>query len=144
MTCVTSIIRQVEPNSIDQDWNHTDIDERRKWRLVIKDELTSMIQKNVLSPVKVKDKQAVSRTLDMRWVLKIKDNGSYRARLVAKGFLQREGVDYDLIHLPVLCDTTFCLLLVYHLLNPNTIMVAVDIKKSFLESKIEEEIYIKT
>ena len=37
MTCVTSIIRQVEPNNIDQDWNHKDIDERRKWRLVIKD-----------------------------------------------------------------------------------------------------------
>ena len=55
MTCVTSIIRQIEPNNIDQAWNHTDIEERSKWRLVIKDELTSMIQKNVLSPVKVKD-----------------------------------------------------------------------------------------
>ena len=55
MTCVTSIIRQVEPNTIDQDWNHSDINERRKWRLVIKDELTTMIQKNVLSPVKVED-----------------------------------------------------------------------------------------
>ena len=144
MTCVTSIIRQVEPNSIDQAWNHTDIDERRKWRLVIKDELTSMIHKNVLSPVKVKDEQEVSRPLGMRWVVKIKDNGRYRAMLVAKGFLQREGVDYDLIHSPVLCDITFRLLLVYHLLNPKTIMVEVDIKKAFLESKIEEEIYIKT
>ena len=55
MTFVTSIIRQVEPNNIDQAWNHTDIEERRKWRLVIKDELTSMIQKNVLSTVKSKD-----------------------------------------------------------------------------------------
>ena len=98
MTCVTSIIRKFEPNSIDQDWNHTDIDERSKWRLVIKDELTSMIQKNVLSPVKVKDEQEVSRPLGMRWVLKIKDNGRYRSRLVSKGFLQREGVDYDLSH----------------------------------------------
>ena len=56
MTCVTSIIKQLEPNSVDQDWNHMDIDERRKWRLLIKDELTTMIQKNVLSPVKDEDK----------------------------------------------------------------------------------------
>ena len=80
----------------------------------------------------------------MRWVLKIKDNGRYRSRLFAKGFLQREGVDYDLIHSPVLCDITFRHLLFYHLLNPKTIIVKVDIKKAFLESKIEEEIYIKT
>ena len=137
MTCVTSIIRQVEPNNIDQDWNHSDMDERSKWRLVIKDELTSMIQKNVLSPVKVEDESVVSRPLGMRWVLKIKDNGRYRERLVAKGFLQREGVDYDLRHSPVIFDITFLLLLIYHLLNPKTIMVAVVIKKAFQESKIK-------
>ena len=129
MTCVTSIIRKVEPNIIDQAWNHSDMDERRKWRLVIKDELTSMIQKNVLSPVKVEDESVVTRTLGMRWVLKIKDNGRYHARIVSKGFLQREGVDCDLSHSPVLCYITFRLLLVYHLLNPKTIMVEVDIKK---------------
>ena len=103
-----------------------------------------MIQKNVLFPVKVEDEYVVTRPLGMRWVLKIKDNGRYRARLVSKGFLQREGVDYDLSHSPVLCDITFRLLLIYHLLNPKTIMVEVDIKKAFLESKIEEDIYIRT
>ena len=74
------------------------MNKRRKWRLVIKDELTSMIQKNVLSPFKVEDESVVTRPLGMRWVLKIKDNGRYRAWLVAKGFLQIEGVDYDLSH----------------------------------------------
>ena len=77
MTCVTSIIRQVEPNTIDQSWNHSEINESRKWRLVIKDELTTMIHKNVLSPVKKEDKSAVTRPLGIRWVLKIKDNGRY-------------------------------------------------------------------
>ena len=43
-----------------------------------------MIQKNVLSPVKVEDESVVTRPLGMRWVLKIKDNGRYRARLVSK------------------------------------------------------------
>ena len=109
-----------------------------------KGELTTMIQKNVLSPVKVEGEYVLKRPLGMRWVLKIKDNGRYRERLVDKGFLQREGVDYDLSNSPVLCDITFHLLLIYHLLNPTTMMVAVDIKKSFLESNIEEDIYIRT
>ena len=51
MTCVTSIIRQVEPNTIDQSWDHSDINQRRKCIIVIKDELNTMIQKNILSPV---------------------------------------------------------------------------------------------
>lgn len=144
ITCVTSIIRQVEPNSIDQDWNHTDIDERRKCILVIKEKLTTMIQNNVLSPVKQEDEPGVTIPLGMCWVLKIKYNGRYQSRLVSKGFLQREGVDYKLSHSPVLCDITFRLLLIYHLLNPNKMMVEVDIKKSFLELKIEEDIYIRT
>lgn len=55
MTCVASVIRQVETNSIDQDWNHTDIDERRKWKLIIKDEITTMIQNNVLSQLNMKN-----------------------------------------------------------------------------------------
>ena len=98
MTCVTSIIKQVEPNSVGQDWNHTDLNERMKWIHLIKDELTMMIQKNLLSPVKPEDELGVKRTLGMSWLLKIKDNGRYHSRLVSKGFLQIQGVDYDLSH----------------------------------------------
>ena len=128
MTCVTSIIKQVEPNNVDQDWNHSNINERMKFIHVIKDDLTTMIQNNVLSPVKPEDEHCVTRPLGMRWVLKIKDNGRYRSRLVSKVFLQRERVDYDLSHSPVLCDINFILLLIYHLQNPTTMMVSVDIK----------------
>ena len=103
-----------------------------------------MIKKNVLSPVKEEDESSVTIQLGMSWVLKIKDNGRYRERLVAKGFLQREGVDYDLSHSPILCDIKFRLLLIYHLLNPTTMMFEVDIKKEFLKSNIGEDIYIRT
>ena len=44
----------------------------------------------------------VTIPLGMIWVLKIKDNGRYSEILVSKGFLQREGVEYNLSHLPLL------------------------------------------
>ena len=36
-----------------------------------------------------------------RWVFDVKDNGRKRARLVAKGFSQVEGMDYDQVFSPV-------------------------------------------
>ena len=51
----------------------------------------------------------------MIWLLKIKYNGRYHSRLVSKGFLQREGVDYVLSHSQVLWNITFLYLLIYNL-----------------------------
>ena len=59
-----------------------------KWILLIEDELTTMIKKNVLSPFSEKDEHQVDRPLGMRWVLNIKDNGRCRDWLVSKVFLQ--------------------------------------------------------
>ena len=60
-----------------------------KWRHVIKEDLTKMIQKNVLSPLKPEDEHYVTIPLVMCWFLILKDNRRYRSILVAKVFLQR-------------------------------------------------------
>ena len=59
-----------------------------KWVHVIKYNLNTMIQNNVLTPVKTEDEHCVTRPLGISWVLKIKDNGRYHAILVSKGFLK--------------------------------------------------------
>ena len=41
------------------------------------------------------------KTIDTRWVYKEKHNGRHRARLVARGFKQLEGLDYDQTYAPV-------------------------------------------
>ena len=77
----------------------------------------------------------------MRWVFKVKNDGRYRSSLVSKGFNQFEGVDYHLSHYPVLNDISIIILLSCSLKEIFTIKI-IDITKYFLESDLEEEIYI--
>ena len=75
-------------------------------------------------------------------VFKRRNDGRHRARLVAMGFRQIAGVDFHEAHAPVLHEVSLRLLLCISLKQHNDV-VAVDIEKAFLESKLSEDIYIK-
>ena len=47
------------------------------------------------------------RLVGCRWVFKVKHNGVYHARLVAKGFSQIPGMDFTDNYSPVVNDVTF-------------------------------------
>ena len=51
------------------------------------------------------------KVIKNRWVFDIKTDGQKRARLVAKGFSQVEGLDYDQVFSPVIWFETVCLIL---------------------------------
>lgn len=82
----------------------------------------------------------------MKWVYKTKDkpNGEvekYKARLVAKGYTQEFGIDYEEIFSPVVrIDTVrMFLALAAHRRWP---LFQLDVKSTFLNGKIEEEVYV--
>ena len=47
-----------------------------------------------------------SKAIGCRWVFRKKDNEQYKARLVAKRYAQKEGIDYNEIFSPVVKHTS--------------------------------------
>ena len=86
------------------------------------------------------------RAITLKWVFKLKRDGAgaiikHKARLVARGFLQQEGVDFDDAFAPVARMESVRLLLalaaqegwrVHHM----------DVKSAFLNGDLKEEVYV--
>ena len=83
-----------DPQSFQEAWCNPDLISREKWREVIPLEFKTMLDMGVWRHVKRNDCPNGCRLVGCRWVLKVKRNDVYSARLVAKGFSQIPGVDF--------------------------------------------------
>lgn len=117
--------------------------ESQQWLEAMKKELNAIEENETWI---VADLPKGRRAVGSKWVFKIKkdENGKpiYKARLVAQGFTQRIGIDYEEVFAPVTRDTTFRLLLS----EAGTKGYSVnqyDIKTAFLNGKLDEEIYLE-
>ena len=80
-----------------------------KWIDAMKDEMKSMEDKDVLNLVEL---PKGSKPIGCKWIFKTKrdSNGNvkrYKARIVTKGFTQREGIDYKENFSPVSTKDSF-------------------------------------
>src|SRR5882757_2940973 len=82
------------------------------------------------------------KTIKSKWVFKLKADGHYRARLVAKGFMQIPGIDYDETFSPVARFESLWLLLALAALEDWEIQ-QMDVKSAFLNGVLDEEIYME-
>ena len=80
-----------------------------------------------------------------KWVYRIKNehNGSkrYKARLVIKGFQQKEGIDYTEIFSPVVKMLTIRLVLGM-VAAKNLHLEQLDVKTAFLHGDLKEDLYM--
>ena len=75
----------------------------------MKDEMKSMSSNGVWD---LEEIPKVAKTVGYKWVYKIKYDSKgnierFKTRLVAEGFTQREGIDYNEIFSPVSCKDSF-------------------------------------
>ncbi|GJU82638.1 putative ribonuclease H-like domain-containing protein [Tanacetum coccineum] len=86
------------------------------------------------------------RAIGSKWVFKNKKNERgitirNKARLVAQGYTQEEGIDYDEVFAPVARIEAIRLFLAYASFK-DFVVYQMDVKSAFLYGKIEEEVYV--
>lgn len=117
--------------------------DKDEWFFAVNEELKSMQDNNVweiVTPPKG------AKLLSSKWVFRTKmdENGNlvrHKARLVVKGFLQKEGIDYNETYSPVAKLTTIRIVLAVGVKN-GFIFHQLDVKTAFLHGLLKEEIYM--
>lgn len=117
--------------------------DRDKWIEAMKDELQAFKENDAWHPVN--DLPSDKTLVQCKWVFKRKINSDnsvrYRARLVAKGFTQKPGVDYDETFSPVVRHSTLKLLFALSV-QMNLDVTHLDVKTAFLNGLLKEDIYM--
>ncbi|KAK2390489.1 putative mitochondrial protein [Trifolium repens] len=114
------------------------------WILAMQEELNQFKRNDVWDLVPPPPSHQVIGT---RWVFrnKLDENGIIirnKARLVAQGYNQEEGIDYEETYAPVARLEAIRLLLAYAC-NMNFKLYQMDVKSAFLNGYINEEVYVK-
>jgi hypothetical protein len=138
-----ALLSTIEPNyfeeaSKDEFWKKTmdeeldQIEKNDTWELVPRPK-----NKNVIN----------TKWVSTKWVFrkKLNEDGQVtrnKARLACKGYAQIEGIDFEETFAPVARMETIHLLLAYAC-SKNVKVYQMDIKSTFLNGELEEEVYIK-
>ena len=101
-----------DPENFDEAYNHPEADKKIMWRRAISKEFEEMEAKGVWEKFLKSEIPNGRNCIKNKWVFKTKRNGIFRARLVACGYSQIPGVDFQESYAPVINDVTFRILLV--------------------------------
>ena len=129
-----------KPKTFQETWHYSIENERERWRIAIRKDIRSMIERGVWRKTDRKNIPNNRRLIGNKWVFKIKRDGTYRARLVALGYSQIPGVDCTDNFAPVAHDVSFRIALA-RMMEDSLVM---NVETAFLYGDIEEEIFMKS
>ncbi|KAK8694592.1 hypothetical protein V6N13_072140 [Hibiscus sabdariffa] len=114
-----------------------------KWLEAMRSEMDSMSENQVWTLVEPPGR---IKPIGCKWVFKKKNDKdgnvqTYKGRLVAKGFRQIHGVDYDETFSPVVMFKSIRILLAVAAFHEYEIW-QMDVKTAFLNGKLEEDVYM--
>ena len=120
------------------------IPEAPYWKEAINDEVESILQNHTWELV---DLPPGSKPLGYKWIFKkkMKADGSIdkcKARLVIKGYKQKEGLDYFDTYSPVTRISSILMLIAIAAIH-NLEIHQMDVKTAFLNGDLDEEIYME-
>lgn len=118
--------------------------ERKLWSAAAEEEMHCLNQHRVWELTELPPGK---KTISCKWVFKAKLDGdgqihAYKARLVARGFSQRYGEDYDETYAPVVKHETIRVLLVVAAQRGLHVR-HLDVRSAYLNGELNEEIYME-
>ncbi|KAH9770963.1 hypothetical protein KPL71_012543 [Citrus sinensis] len=133
-----AFISQIEPKSF------ADAENDESWIMAMQEELNQFERNNVWELVPNPEHQSIIGT---KWVFRNKMDESgvvvrNKARLVAQGYNQEEGIDFDETFAHVARLESIRMLLAYAC-HKDFILYQMDVKSAFLNGYIMEEVYVK-
>ena len=126
-----------------REWNYRDLMHfpeaaQTEWKAACYEEMESLDRCDVFELTNL---PRGCKTIGCRWVFDVKGDGCKKARLVAQGFSQVEGIDYNELFSPVVQYESMHLMLALAALH-HWYMTGVDICTAYLYRKLDEEIYM--
>ena len=138
LMCNVAFISILEPRNVESALDDS------YWIMAMQDELSQFSRNHVWDLVpKPKD----STVIGTKWVYrnKLDEDGNVvrnKARLVAQGYSQEEGIDYDETYAPVARLEAIRMLLAYSCFMGFKLF-QMDVKSAFLNGVLTEEVYVK-
>ena len=130
------LLSVIEPTTVDEALSDDG------WILTMQEELNQFQRNDVWDLV---PKPLQKNIIETKWVFKNKLNEQgevtrNKAKLVAQGYIQQEGIDYTETFAPVARLEAIRLLLSYAI-NHGIILYQMDVKSAFLNGVIEEKVF---
>ena len=130
-----------EPGTINEAWQGNF---KRQWKEATDSEYQSLISNHTWELVSPPSNKNI---VGNRWIFKVKRNSDgtvdrFKARLVAQGYSQTEGIDYDEVFSPVARYTSIRSLLALATVKDWHVH-QMDVKTAFLQGSIDTEIFME-
>ncbi|KAK2405219.1 hypothetical protein QL285_054482 [Trifolium repens] len=132
-----ALLADAEPINLNEALNN------KVWKKAMEEELRSIEKNQTWKLVALPDKK---KKIDVKWVFKVKLNpdgtiSKHKARLVARGFLQKHGIDYNEVFAPIARIETVRLVVALACRN-KWLLYHLDVKSAFLNGPLEEEVFV--
>lgn len=113
------------------------------WLKAMNEEISSIVKNDTWTLCKLPQNR---KCIGCKWIYKIKKNSDgsverYKGRLVARGFTQKYGIDYEETFSPVARQETIWMVLSLAA-NKHWKVHHMDVKSAFLNGYLEEEVYV--
>jgi hypothetical protein len=128
--------------NIEEPTNYGEAIKTEDWRDAIKREVDSVITNNTWDII---DRPHDKKAITAKWIFKVKKDGNshkLKARIVARGFQQQEGVDYEDIFAPVVRWSTIRTVLAIAAKN-DWPLHQLDVVTAFLNGNIQEDVIME-